>query len=206
MATKRVFLPWVHAQSPEYAILKTGMPKGTIGVLARVAFGRPIADAYVEDMVLDLEPGSGRFLPDSLDNTGNVYIVSGRLRDLLSATGASFEFLPVRIRNHKKRVEKAPYYLANLLESIDCMDKARSDFDPSEFDESEAFTIRSLVLAPKKIPDEAKIFRLRSLPSLFLVRSDLADEITRVKKFEGMLFKDIERYGEEFRPPDPNEE
>lgn len=48
--------------------------------------------------------------------------------------------------------------------------------------------------------------RLGSAPTLILVRADLVDEITRVKMFEGMPFTEMERYREEFRPPDPHEE
>lgn len=206
MAIEKIYAPWVHLRDPSYARLQAGTPPELRSVRARLSYGMSVGDAFPDGVVFDVNPESGAFFPDSLSNSSNLYIVSERLREVLEAASPSFEFHRVRVRNHKGRLEKSPYYVANLLDLVDCMDRKKSKFRPSEIDTTQASTIHELVLDLSRIPNEKKIFRLASRRRLFLVRKDLAYDIFRVKKFEGMLFKKIELYGEEFRPLDPDED
>lgn len=134
MVNERVFFPWIHMPDPDYAHLHPRDPPELKGFFYPLAFGEPVGSAFPVDVVFELDPNGGAFLPDSIPNTTGVYVVSERLRGLLEKSGAHFEFHLVRIRNHKGRIEKAPYFIANLLDVVDCMDRARSDYSPSDMD------------------------------------------------------------------------
>lgn len=197
---ERVFLPWVHAEEPVYAWLDTGWPAVVEPVSPKVVFGESAAaDLADAEIVFDLSPDHGKKLADSVPNTLSILVVSDRLRSLLAATGEEIDFHPVRIRNLKGRMVKDPYFLANPLGAVDCMDREQSDFEESALEPGQVNYFRRLVLDPERIPADRKLFRLASQKDLVLVRKDLAYEIFRVQKCEGMIFQAIETFGEEFR-------
>lgn len=197
---ERIYLPWVHSFEPALAWIGDPMPDEIDPVCDKLMFGKPAAKKLADvDIELGLSADHGVALADSLPNTWNMYVVSGRLRDALAGTGEPIEFVPVRIRNHKGRLVKQPYFLMNPIGAIDCMDRKQSDFDEDPVDRSQALTLRRLVLDPSKIPEDRSVFRLASKLPLVLVRKDLAYEIYRVQECRGMIFQTLESYGEEFR-------
>jgi hypothetical protein len=68
-------------------------------------------------------------LADAFKNVSSLLVVSARLRQALdSVPGALFEneVLPLKIFNHKKRLEKAPYFLIHQINHPPCLDEAKS--------------------------------------------------------------------------------
>lgn len=128
MDVERAYAPWVDSRKPEFAWLHDRDPPELKGFSFKLSYGVPVGKSFPGDVVFDLSPSGGVFLADSVPNTSSLYVVSERLRALLEKASDRFEFHRVRIRNHKGRIEKAPYFIANLLDIVDCMDKQRSDY------------------------------------------------------------------------------
>ncbi len=154
---------------------------------------------FPRDLAFDVAPGKGVRLADAIPNVMAWLFVSEKLKTLLeNESGARFEFLPIRIKDHKGRVAKAPYFIANLLDAVACMDRKRSDFEMDPLDKGQVEHFRRLVLDERKIPPEAKVFRLAEKTDLFIVREDLVRAI-RVSGCTGTFFPEMEDYGAEFR-------
>lgn len=116
-------------------------------------------------------------LADSLVGLTHV-VVSARVRAFLdSAEIKNVEFLPIKIINHKKRAEKAEYYLLNPLEIVDCIDMAASQARQDTLDPGMIDGVKQLVLRLDQIPPTATIFRAMYWPSAILVRTELSKKM-----------------------------
>jgi len=195
----RIFAPWIDDQDATYARLSDAYPPEFDDFHWMLLEGESAADDYPDEMTVELAPDSGVKLADSIPNLLSIYVVSEKLKGILEQTGEAFEFLPLRIRNHKGKVEKETFYIANLLGSLRCMDLEQSDAAQSSMEKDQMRRIRRLVLDPEKIPEAKKIFRLGEMKQLIIVRKDLAVEIYRTQGCRGMIFQDMEEFGEEFR-------
>jgi len=154
---------------------------------------------FPQDMTFQLSDERGIRLADAIPNIMRLMIVSQRLKDLLEqSSGARFEFFPVKIRNRKGRLEKAPYFVANLLESVSCLDAAQSDFVPDALAKGQVMYFKKIALDTSKIPEDAKIFRLGEKLNMFIVRKDLAQAMVN-GDFTGVQFQFLEDFGKEFR-------
>jgi hypothetical protein len=197
---------WIHDTDPAYAWLRNGMPPLLEDVSVALQSGDPVGASFPTDVVFDLSPDHGMQLTDSLGNTLLLHVVSERLKAAIEKTKVPVEFHRVQVRNQKKRIAREPYYIMNVLGTIDCMDRQKSDFDESSLVPGEASVIRRLELDLSKIPDQTPIFRLSADQNVVLVRLDLAREIFRKIECQGMIFMKMELFGEEFRDPDPDED
>ena len=101
--------------------------------------------------------------------------------------------------NIENKILKNHYYLAQLVGSLSCIDREKSDFDISHMKEGQILTFRRLVLDHSKIPKDKHIFRLGEMRQLIIVSKDLAYKIYRVHNCRGMIFQIMEEYGAEFR-------
>jgi hypothetical protein len=196
---ERVYLPWVPSLEPNLAWLGE-LPEVLSPVLHKVMFGdsaaKQLADA---EIVFELSPDHGVKLADSIPNTWSLLAVSEPLREALAKTEERIEFYPMRIRDLKGRITKKPYFLANPIGTVDCMDRKKSEFDEDTVARGQVQRFRRLVLDESKIPADRQIFRLASQKELVLVRKDLAYELYRVHEFRGMIFQTLESFGEAFR-------
>lgn len=161
--------------------------------------GIPVNSWFPGDVTFTLAEDYGIKLTDSIPNTLNRLIVSQKLKCALEEKSeADIEFLPVHIRNHKGHVVQQPYFIANLLSTVECVDRERSQFQASAIRPDQIFTFFRLALDTSKIPPDAKIFRLKEARNLIIVREDLADDILN-SGCDGMMFLEMEAYGAEFR-------
>jgi hypothetical protein len=195
----RIYAPWVPSFEPSLAWL-ADVPDALEPVRHKVAFGESAENDLREvEIVSELSPDHGIKLADSVPNTWSMLVVSDPLRAVLEKTSVKIEFYSIRIRDLKGRLVKKPYFLANPIGTVDCMDRAQSDYDESKIARWQVRRFRRLVLDVGKIPNDRTIFRLESQRQLILVRKDLAYEIYRVHDFRGMIFQSLESFGEEFR-------
>lgn len=75
-------------------------------------------------VVFDFAVDGGINPGDSVPNALGLSIVAEKLQGILEASsGARFELLEVRLRNHKKKLLPAPFFIANLLDVIACVDE-----------------------------------------------------------------------------------
>lgn len=95
-----------------------------------------------------------------------ILVVSARMKALIEARERAVEFLPVTIKGHKE-----PYFIANFLEHVACLDLKKSG---ATIDGDEVSAMEKLVLRPAAIPADRALFQLKENRDLFLVRDDLA--------------------------------
>lgn len=181
-------LAWIRDVPPE--VLPKDYTLNT-GVSAR--------DWFPSGAIFDFAANKGLQPADNLPNNLGFHFVSEKLKQLLEThSGANFEFLPIRLRNHKKKVLPDPYYIANLLDMVACVDRERSDFVADALFKDEIQYFKTLVLDMEKLGPDRKIFRLRERPRLVIIREDLARAITEAG-CTGVVFNPIEDFGAEFR-------
>jgi hypothetical protein len=193
--------PWLSDDEDDsFAWLGPNDPKGLGRNDWRLTEGVHCADWFPGGLVFDLSKQDGIKLTDSVPNTSALLVVSEKLRRVLEreATGAVIEYLPIRLRNQKGKVVAKPYFLANVIGSVRCVDVKKSDFEMNRISKDQVSHFRRLVLDERKIPTSAGIFRLAEKTALVLVRQDLASAIIK-SGCTGMLFQELEEYGSEFR-------
>ncbi|CAA0102966.1 Uncharacterised protein [BD1-7 clade bacterium] len=152
------------------------------------------------EIVIPLDINRGIKLCDAIPAYGGELVVSEKLKNvLIAASGASFEFYPVQLKDIKDRPIKAPYFLAHLLDVQDCLDMEKSIYRMSAVIKHEVDRFGEIVLDENKLDPNKKIFRLKHKPSMILVREDLVDEILDAEECYGPAFEYLEDHGDIFR-------
>ena len=161
--------------------------------------GVSVKEWFPDDLVIDFDKSKGDKLSDSIPNYSTKMVISAKLKSILEEkSDAQFEYFPVRLRNKKNKLIEEPYFMANLLDTVERVNMNKSKFvmDALVKDQVDWFT--HLYLDKKKIPHDKKIFRPKVKKNLILVREDLAQDILRAK-CTGMLFRYLDDYGSEYR-------
>ncbi|CAM3942148.1 imm11 family protein [Corallococcus soli] len=141
----------------------------------RISKGLPMEHRYPPDVVLKMDGAhKGLMVPDLVSTTERIAIVSNKLKGLLEQhSGARIEFLPASIANHKGRIAAKDYFIANVLDHVDCVDKERSEVEELHPDPTLLSGLFRLQVLQEPIPPEAKLFRLKTMPPAILIRDDL---------------------------------
>lgn len=141
----------------------------------RICEGRPMEHRYPPDVVLKMLKGhKGLVVPDFVSNTERLALGSSKLKGLLEQhSGARIEFLPAAIANHKGRIAAKDYFIANVLDHVDCLDKEHSEVEELNPDPTLLSGLFRLQVLQDRIPPEARLFRLKNMPSAILIRDDL---------------------------------
>ncbi|HZH13164.1 MAG TPA: DUF1629 domain-containing protein [Archangium sp.] len=141
----------------------------------RIAKGQPMGEHHPSRVRLDMDKRhAGLVVPDLVFNNSHLHISTRRLKDLLEReSGASIEFLPVAIHDHKGRVANEDCYIANVLGTRDCVDRSRSEFKESALKPGQFSQLRKLQLDPERVDPEAKLFRIQDMPAVVIIRGDL---------------------------------
>jgi hypothetical protein len=160
--------------------------------------GVAVKSWFPTDTIFQLAEHHGSKLTDSIPNTLHMLIVSEKMKEALEEkSGAEIEFLPVRIRNQRGRVVQEPYFIANVVGTVECVDRERSKFWCSEIRPDQVFHFYRLALDAEKIPPNTRLFRLKEKSNLVIVREDLADAILHAG-CDGMIFQEMDDYGREW--------
>ena len=150
-------------------------------------------------IAFDMSEQSSRRLLDILPNVLGLQLISETVKMLLEEHAqVELEFLPIRIRNHKKRIEEKPYYILNVLDPVFCMDLEKSDYVTDSLDKTQMFTISHLHFDENKLPKDRKLFRLGEKNTLFIIREDLADKLSE-SGCTGLNFVPQTDYGAQYR-------
>lgn len=119
-----------------------------------------------------------RTLYDFQNNTLKLLVISSRCKTVLEAgPHANLEFLPISIINHRGKVASSDYYIANIIGSVDCMDRERSIFEADPLKPSVIGTCSRLVLQNDKIPDDVELFRLSNAPKTYIIKPSLKERL-----------------------------
>jgi Immunity protein family (Imm11) len=156
------------------------------------AEGIPTADTFPDDVRFQMARETpGLLVADVINNAFGYLMVSAKGRAFLEkhVQGAKVEWLRFTLLNHKARVASTECWIANVLGTVDCVDTRRTTGEMSQVDPGEYMNITRLVLDPQRIPPNANLFRIASLPTVMIVRDDLraameAEPLTGVEFLE----------------------
>jgi hypothetical protein len=133
-------------------------------------------------------------LADNIYNLEGLPVVSKALADFVEAREPKeTEFLPVTIINHKGRVASDEYRIINPFGTVDCIDREASDIEWNEIEKDLISSCFGLVLDEGRVDFDRLLFRPRYMPTIVLVRGDLADEIG-AQGFTGLRFTPVDEF------------
>ncbi|NVI98883.1 hypothetical protein HV824_12235 [Myxococcus sp. AM009] len=138
--------------------------------------GRPVAPHLPPTTEFSLYERAGDMLTDFIGNPDCVLYVSERAQQVLAArglVGAAVELLPFVLLDKRGRKMREPYFIANPLRSVSCVDRERSKYrldGPDEIGD-----IRMLHVRDDSIPGDAQLFRVAEFPEMMVLRSDLLE-------------------------------
>lgn len=115
----------------------------------------------------------GTKLDDFVFNALSWLVVTERVKSIFEKEPITSEVFPLGIRNRKGKPVERPYFLVNVLGTVDCLDLNRSEYERSAFKPEEVHTFERIVLDPARIPPDQTLFRLKECPSVKIIRSDL---------------------------------
>ena len=140
-----------------------------------------MGELFPANTVLDIFEDAGDRMTDFIDNISRIPIISSRVKEIFESCeldGEKVEYLPVTIKDKKRRVIDTEYYVANALMKIKCFDAemraADADSDATVVEEPELPNLRKDL-----IPEDAKFFRLSEMPPVIVIRSDLLDNLKK---------------------------
>ncbi|MCK5023259.1 MAG: SMI1/KNR4 family protein, partial [Candidatus Aenigmarchaeota archaeon] len=115
-------------------------------------------------------------------------VISNRLKCFLEKNNVSdIEFLPVRIRDSKRKQLAADYYVMNPVGVIECINIESSQVKWNTIDTDMISSCEKLVLDEHAIPSGIQIFRPKHMSHLILIRKKLAIKILE-SEFTGLSF------------------
>lgn len=194
----KIFYPWLHSHDEELAYINQ-RPSNVRRKGYLLKKGVSCKDWFPEDAEFQLDDESGMVLADVIPNSVLWRIVSAPLKKLLEKhASCEMEFLLIRIRDHRGQLIEEPYYILNVLETVSCMDRQKSDYDASALDESQVVTFRHLYLDTDKIPENTNLFRFGEEHDMFMVRENLM-QILIDAGITGLAFTSLEDFGKEYR-------
>ncbi len=189
---------WSRVQDGELAWLKT-FPEEFDGNSYLLNKGVTAEKWFPKNVVFKMAMESGMQVVDIVPNTLMKKIISEKVKDVLEEHSTSkCEFLPIKIKNHKGRLVEGLFYIANLLESVPCLDKNRSEFVIDALDKTQMDHISHLFLDEKMISEDIDLFRLSEMNTLFLIREDLVSKLKEAQ-ISGLNFIELEEYGKQYR-------
>jgi len=142
--------------------------------------GVPLASWFPKEAVypMDREFPDLRVLHDLQVNTLGLLVASKAFRAVLEAGAhGNLEFLPITIRDHRRKIASKDHFIVNVLHPVDCVDRKRSTLVMSAIDPTQAISIENPVLREDQIPADVDLFRLAVRTSVFVVRDELKARI-----------------------------
>jgi hypothetical protein len=137
--------------------------------------GIPLANEFPKNASIQFTPNfpKARKLEDFQPNLMSLLIVSPRVREVIQALEVkNAEFLPVTVKDQKKKTVANDYAILNVLGAEDAIDLSRSKVEMDTIIDGNIAQVRKLALK-KKIDPAAKIFRCEKHTRLILVRDDV---------------------------------
>jgi len=144
----------------------------------------PLAHTFPESLQVDLSPKGGDMITDFVSNIFRILIVSQKARSILEDEGIrgdQVEYLPIALRDKRKKPLKESFFIVNVLRAVDCFDWKRSVYktyknSPREISSA---SLEVLHVLPEAIPGDAKLLRLGELRRELILRADLLERLKR---------------------------
>lgn len=127
-------------------------------------------------------------------NTLGLLVISKELKATLDEVGCdNLEYLPISITNHRGKLASADYFVVNILQQVDAMDRERSVYKNNALIPSRVNVLEKLVLLEDRIPPHLRLFLLTNAPRFPIITETLKKAIEK-KKLDGMLFVPVEEF------------
>jgi len=155
-------------------------PPDSINLLSSyIVKGRSASSRYPENVVAKMSPDRGGIYPsDIIANRNLCLIVESEIKEIIQEfCGEHCEYLPVKIENHRGRIEKKNYFYINPLGSFDCLNKEESVIKYNS--EGKVITVKHFVFDQKKMESLPDIFRVKESEKKYFINQRLVDEIKR---------------------------
>ncbi len=96
------------------------------------------------------------------------FLVSDKILNILKALEiVGFDYYPAKIIKSKKKIYNN-YYVLNILNVLDCLDKEKSKFKIKEFGPAKVYMFKKISFSEDKIPKDVKIFRINESTNVFI--------------------------------------
>lgn len=140
--------------------------------------GKKMGDHFPTDAVWPISKRKGGTkLNDFVPNIFSRLVVSSRARERIQAKQANIEWLPVKILDRKGKPAHSTYFIANVLEHHDCINRKKSRFEVDPMSRGQIQFFTKVVLETKKIPDQVVLFRMGEAKTHYVIRSTFALEL-----------------------------
>ncbi|CAM2006477.1 imm11 family protein [Acanthopleuribacter pedis] len=164
----------------DFAFLREPLPEEVRADRYKVLFGEGrFGDDYPEEpKVYMSKKDPGMKLGDFIGNTGNALVFSKRVKEVMHIDELNMpkmEFLPVWIHNHKRRLASKDYFICNVLETADVLDKEVAKLNEVEGDVA---SIEGLTFDERKALKAPDLFRLKEEKDRYFASSRLMYYIT----------------------------
>ncbi len=116
-------------------------------------------------------------LPDHVQNMDRLLIVSANMKTFLEGQDVNnVEYYPLEILDHKGKVASTAYFVAHLINPVDCIDVEASGVKwmGEGLSTQRIFRMRTLVLDPARVPPDRSLFFPRYYNRHPILRRDLA--------------------------------
>jgi hypothetical protein len=157
----------------------------------RLVEGYEYGDTFPQDARMSMSPHFKKDtkLVDDVMNAERVKVCSKALVDFLKAKNLkNVEYLPLTIRDHKKKVASTEYSIVNPIGLQDAIDMNASIPRLNAFDKT-VDGVKQLVFDKSRIDPEVRLFRFAGLTRPVVIEKTLADELT-AQNFVGLSFLD----------------
>ncbi len=136
----------------------------------------------------------GKKITDLVAGIQSELIVSRALKlTLLQWEKENLEFFPIELINQESNERSNDYYIMNILNNVECLDRNKSKFELFHPDLDIITKITRLVLNKNEITDSRHIFRLDELPNIIIVSDELKTEIEK-KEHSGLVLLPTIKY------------
>lgn len=184
---------WMYSTNEDIAII-THVPDEFGSVKWKLNKGISCKDWFPDDLILVLNPSRGKVLTDAIHNTCGLHVVNEKLKNILESSNSRWEFFQVGINNHKGKLLKEPYYVANLLGKVWCVNRDKSICHIDPFDDTQLCDYDKLVLDEDKISPDLDFFRLGETPRVIIIEREIAKKIILDEKCTGAHFANVETW------------
>ncbi len=145
-----------------------------------VSQGISLADKPPEQLSMSMyaEQPRNMVLPDYVKNMDSLMIVSPRLKAFLEAQEVNHvEYYPLEIIDHKGKVASDEYFVAHLIDPVNCIDPDASEAKWTNVGlaTQRIRRLKKLVLDPSRIPDSRRLFFPKFYNEYPIVHRELAE-------------------------------
>lgn len=183
---------------PEYFVMIADRDKRFCGInkqnesledFTNPAVGRPLGAGWPDGLEYRMaENKPGIEIADLIGNSFGYTMMSDRFKTFIAGRSKSnVEWLRFTLRNHKGRVASDRLWVANVLTTVNCVDRQRTVGDPYPANPEWYFVTDKLYIDPAKVDPKLDLFRLGEMPRRMIVRDDLKSAIEK-EGMTGVLF------------------